>query len=61
MGESELTVSTIAEAWGWLWHITSPNKQVIEDRHLLAKFLDKDLKAQGIQAAKNRGARVGIM
>ena len=49
----------IAEAYGWLWHMTTTDCRAHAARRLLRDLLDKDMRAYGITAAKGAGAMVG--
>jgi hypothetical protein len=56
----DATISAIAIAWGWLWHVTTEDDRVKTARHLLGQFLNQDMKRYGIQTAKDEGAQVNV-
>lgn len=50
----------VAEAYGWLWHITTSDERVKLARHCLFSLLSYEERGEGIKAAKALGARVNI-
>ena len=50
----------IAEAYGWLWHITTSDERVKFARHCLFSLLSYEERGEGIKAAKALGAKVNI-
>jgi hypothetical protein len=61
--------STMAVAWGYLWHITTSDNRVVGARRLLLEMIEAsgitpeefhDIKRYGIQQAKQDGCAVKL-
>jgi hypothetical protein len=48
----------VAEAYGWLWHITTLDERVKFARRCLFVILSYQDRSKGIKAAKDLGAKV---
>lgn len=58
MTEEEMKL--VAEAYGWLWHVTTSDERVQTARVLLGNVIPKEMKKYGIKTAKGAGARVNV-